>query len=411
MSGVHRRTRSINLRRTLERLLDIVPERSLEEDGIRSPGSGSSASTLSAAIHTRLWSLTQRRLFNPLSARKLKPLDASKRTSGRGEGSKNMLEESPIDGGDDEPLFDYPHSDLLLDSQGTLLEEDFGYNGKLFKGLDITEADDSHTVFEEFPLDTGNDKLSFDSQDGELLFESQGILVEEGFGQGGKLLEELDVTDADGFDEMLDEFPMDGGDNGPLFDSQDDDLLFESQRPFTDEEFDHSGMFSDELDAKEVDDSHDMLEEFAVDEGEDEPLFDSQNSELFSDSQRTLMDEASGHGGNLPDKSNAMEAENLEDELLMDGDTLVEDHVEDKDIFWEEVDMEDILSGSQDQRETTRTWGILDEDNHELLDDGTEDILEGPVFAVYGGSFAEDQSRGFSFQDEMLEDTEMGLAC
>lgn len=402
MSGVHRRTRSINLRRTLERLLDIVPERSLEEDGIQSPGSGSSASTLSAAIHTRLWSLTQRRLFNPLSARKLKPLDASKRTSGRGEGSKNMLEESPIDSGDDEPLFDCPHSDLLLDIQGTLLEEDFGYNGNLLKGLDITEADDSHTMFEEFPLDTGNDKLSFDSQDDELLFESQGILVEEGFGQGGKLLEELDVTDADGFDEMLDEFPTDGGDDGPLFDSQDDNLPFESERPFMDEEFGHGGMFSDELDAKEVDDSHDMLEEFPVDDGEDEPLFDSQNSELFSDSQRTLMDEASGHGGNLLD---------LEDELLMDGDTLVEDHVADNDISWEEVDMEDILSGSQDQRETTRTWGILDEDNHELLDDGTEDILEDQVFAVYGGCFAEDQSRGFSFQDEMLEDREMGLAC
>ena len=397
MSGVHRRTRSINLRHILERLLEIVPERSLEEDGIRSPGSGTSASTLSAAIHTRLWSLTQRRLFNPLSARKLKPLDASKRTSGRDKGSKNMLEESPIDGGDDEPLFDYLHSDLLLDSQGTLLEEDFGYNGNLFEGLDIIEADDSHIIFEEFPLDTGNDKLSFHSQDGELLFESQGIVVEEGFGQGGKLWEELDVTDADSFDEILDEFPMESGDDGPLFDSQDDDLLFESQRLFTDEEFGHGGMFSDELDANEVDDSHEMLEEFPVGNGEDEPLFDGQNSELFSDSQRTLMNEASDHGDNLPDKSNAMEAEVLEDELLMDRDTLVEDYVAEKDMFWDEVDMEEIFSRSQDRRETTRTWGILDEDNHELLDDGTDDILEDQVLAVYGGCFAEDQSRGFSF--------------
>lgn len=381
----------------MERLLEIVPERSLEEDGIRSLGSGTSASTLSAAIHTRLWSLTQRRLFNPLSARKLKPLDASKRTSGRDKGSKNMLEESPIDGGDDEPLFDYLHSDLLLDSQGTLLEEDFGYNGNLFEGLDIIEADDSHIIFEEFPLDTGNDKLSFHSQDGELLFESQGIVVEEGFGQGGKLLEELDVTDADSFDEILDEFPMESGDDGPLFDSQDDDLLFESQRLFTDEEFGHGGMFSDELDANEVDDSHEMLEEFPVCNGEDEPLFDGQNRELFSDSQRTLMNEASGHGDNLPDKSNTMEAEDLEDELLMDRDTLVEDYVAEKDMFWDKVDMEEILSGSQDRRETTRTWGILDEDNHELLDDGTDDILEDQVLAVYGGCFAEDQSRGFSF--------------
>ena len=85
-----------------------------------------------------------------------------------------------------------------------------------------------------------------------------------------------------------------------------------------------------------------------------------------------------------------MEAEDLEDELLMDGDTLVEDYVAGKDISWEEVDMEDILSGSQDQRETSRTWGILEEDSHELLDDGTEDILEDQVFAVYGDCFAED---------------------
>ena len=54
----------------------------------------------------------------------------------------------------------------------------------------------------------------------------------------------LAFTDADGFDEMLDEFPTDGGDDGPLFDSQDDDLLFESELPFTDEEFGHGGILS-----------------------------------------------------------------------------------------------------------------------------------------------------------------------
>ena len=300
LSGIHRRTRSTILMHALERLLDTAAGRHLEQDVIESPDPGFKGRDLIAAINVRLWFLTQRKLFDPFAARRLKPLDASMRTIDRVDGSNDILEETPVNGGNIEPLLDYTDDDQLLDSQSTLMEDGIGHGHNVFDEPNHMEGDEFHDMLEAFPIDGGDNDSRLASQDDGLVFESQRTLVEEKFGYGGKVNEILDLIEAE-------------------------------------------------------------------------------------------------------------DCRGLADELLMDGDTLVEYYVADEDLFWEESGSEEETGGaSQDQGKSTTTWNPLDDNNHELLDDGRENMLIKDFSAVHDECSAEDHFGGFPCQDEMLEDMEMG---
>lgn len=94
LSGVHRRAASASLRRKLELLVHIPPEKYLATGIPRYHGPRINLFALTAAIEARLWFLTQRKLLDSSACNKLKPLTAPTRPSASFESQfQQMLEE------------------------------------------------------------------------------------------------------------------------------------------------------------------------------------------------------------------------------------------------------------------------------------------------------------------------------
>jgi hypothetical protein len=266
-------------------------------------------------------------MFDPFAGQKLKPLETSKWTSDEGITSNSMLEDALTGDGADTPLFDTHYSDPSIDNQHTFIEEKLACGGYLSEELDVLEADNSHDLLEEFPTFDEDNVILFDGQDGELLFESQGTLTEEDIGQ-------VCITDTQ------------YSDNDLLRDEQ----CLASQYP---------------------------TRNYLVSNGGKEPPFHSPDEDLL-ESQHGLMDEGLGDWGSALDNLDVMETEDLEDDMLMDEDTLAEDNIADGDLFWKARQVEGRMgSKSQGRCKSTTTWGVMDEYSHELLDFSEKDILEG----------------------------------
>lgn len=328
MTGIHRRTKSTTLRHRLDRLLNLAPDKYLEEDRIPYPSSGMSSLNLTDAINARLWLLTKSKMLDPFAGQKLKPLETSKRTSDEGITSNSMLEDALTGDGVDTPLFDTQHSDPSIDNQHTFIEEKVACGGYLFERLGVLEADNSHDLLEEFPTFDEDNVTLFDDQDGELLFESQGTLTEEDVGHAC-------ITEAHHPDDGLLRYGQ----------------CLASQYPPNNYHLYH---------------------------GDKEPPFDSRDEDLLLESQHELMDEGQGDWGSALDILDLMETEDLEHDMLMDEDTLTEENLADGDLFWEARHNEEgMRSKGQGRCRSTMTWGVMEEYSHELLDAGAKDILEG----------------------------------
>ncbi|KAL2041170.1 hypothetical protein N7G274_006114 [Stereocaulon virgatum] len=283
MTSIHHRTKSTTLRRRLDRLLDLAPDEYLEEDRIPSPSSGLSSLNLTDAIKARLWLVTKSKMLDPLAGQKLKPLDTLRRTSKEGITSNSMLEDALTGDGSDKPFFDAQHGDPSIDNQHIFIGGHLGYSGYLFEELDVLEADKSHDLLEEYPAFDEDNLTLFDGLDDELLFESQGILTEEDIGK-------VCIMDT--------QYP----DNDLLRDEK----CLASQYP---------------------------PKNYLLSSGDKEPRFHDPIEDLLLQSQHELMDKGLLDWGSALISSDVLETGDLEDDMLMDGETLTEGNIADGDLL------------------------------------------------------------------------------
>jgi len=172
---IHRRARSPRLKDRIKRLLDVSPEEYVSEDLSEPANHQSITSALTAIVKARLWKLSQRKLFDGIAARKLKPLACADRACadrafGQSLGSQVILDEghASIQGRDvvDESLQVREMLDEGYCSQRTVLEvagED--EDDLLFEGEDIMLEDglsESDLLFGEEEAELDNAFLDDD---------------------------------------------------------------------------------------------------------------------------------------------------------------------------------------------------------------------------------------------------------
>lgn len=167
---IHRRARSPRLKDRIKRLLDVSPEEYVSEDLSEPANHQNITSALTAIIKARLWKLSQRKLFDGIAARRLKPLACADRAFGQSLGSQVILDEgyASIQGRDvvDESLQVREMLDEGYCSQRTVLEvagED--EDDLLFEGEDIMLEDrlsESDLLFGEEEAELDNAFLDDD---------------------------------------------------------------------------------------------------------------------------------------------------------------------------------------------------------------------------------------------------------
>ena len=134
----------------------------------------------------------------------------------------------------------------------------------------------------------------------------------------------------------------------------------------------------------------------------DESLMEDREEEAMFDSQDTLLAEDFSQGQELLHED-AMDWEDLEDDLLMDEETLVEHQIVEQDHRWKELEEEDLFCGSQSRFESN-TERANAQRNEVPLEDETEEILEDQIAEEYPNYLTRDRFGSNRWHDELLED-------
>ena len=146
--------------------------------------------------------------------------------------------------------------------------------------------------------------------------------------------------------------------------------------------------------------SEKMLDESFMEDRDEEAMFDSQDAlltEYFSQDQG-LLDQ------------DFMDWEDLEDDLLMDEETFVEDQTIEQDHPWKELDEGEQLSWrSQSRLESTTERAHVDRDYEVPWEDETEEILEDQIVDEHHDFLTRDQYGNSRWHDELLEDTMISM--
>ncbi len=182
----------MNLRRKVEGLLDLSPDRYQAPDAADSNGEEHANSGLAAAIKARLWFSMRRKLVDPLASRKLKPLEASKRLFGPRLVSQDMLDELMVQNNNLEPLSRQEDTDLLAESQDLLMDDECYQADNLFDDAGLYEAED---------MDDGL------LMGGEIEFDDQGA-VEELFWENLDIGEDTSYNSQAPFGDMFEQEPL-----------------------------------------------------------------------------------------------------------------------------------------------------------------------------------------------------------
>ncbi len=141
----------------------------------------------------------------------------------------------------------------------------------------------------------------------------------------------------------------------------------------------------------------------------DESLVGDRDKEAMFDSQDTLLGEDFSQGQEVFDQ-NDIDWEDLEDDLLMDEETLAEDQIVEQDHLWKELDEGQYLfGGSQDRFESTTERATVNRDYDEPLEDGMEEILEDHIVDEHQNYPTRDQLGSNGWHDELLEDMMMSM--
>ena len=137
----------------------------------------------------------------------------------------------------------------------------------------------------------------------------------------------------------------------------------------------------------------------------DESVMGNRDEEAIFDSQDTLLAEDFSQEQGLFDQD-AMDWEDLENDLLMDDETLVEDQIVEQDHPWKELDERALLLyGSQSCFESTSERANVHQDYEELLEDDTEEILEDHMVDRQQSYLTRDRFGSNRWHDELLEDS------
>lgn len=141
--------------------------------------------------------------------------------------------------------------------------------------------------------------------------------------------------------------------------------------------------------------SEEMLDESLIEDREEEAMFDSQD---------TLLAEDFRQGQDLFNRD-ALDWEDLEDDLLMDEETLVEDQIVEQDHPWKELDEEEHLFYGSQSRFESNTERASAQRDEEPLEDETEEILEDQIVDEHPNYLTRDRFGSNYWHDELLEDT------
>ena len=140
----------------------------------------------------------------------------------------------------------------------------------------------------------------------------------------------------------------------------------------------------------------------ALEEMLDESFKEDREEEAMFDSQDTLLDEDFSQGQGLFNQD-AMDWEDLGDDLLMDEETLVEDQIVEQDQPWKELEEEDLFCGSQSRFESNTERANVQRDDVPMEDE-TEEILEDQIVEEYPNCLTRDRFGSNRWHDELLED-------
>lgn len=146
--------------------------------------------------------------------------------------------------------------------------------------------------------------------------------------------------------------------------------------------------------------SEKMLDESMIEDGDEEAIFDSQDTLLAEDfsQEQGLFDQ------------DTMDWEDLEDDLLMDDETLVEDQIVEQDHPWKELDERALLlCGSQSRFESASERANVHRDYEELLEEDTEEILEDYMVDGHPSYLTRDPFGSNRWHDELLEDNMINM--
>ena len=142
--------------------------------------------------------------------------------------------------------------------------------------------------------------------------------------------------------------------------------------------------------------------EHTLEEMLDESLMEHREQEAMFDSQDTLLAEDFSQGKGLLNED-AMDWEDLEDDLLMNEETFVEDQIVEHDYPWKELEEEDLFCGSQSRFESNTERANAQ--RYEVpLEDETEEILEDQIAEEYPNYLTRDRFGSNRWHDELLED-------
>ena len=141
----------------------------------------------------------------------------------------------------------------------------------------------------------------------------------------------------------------------------------------------------------------------------DEYLMGQRDEEAMFDSQETLLAEDFGQAQEAFDED-AMDWEDPEDDLLLDGETLFGDQIVEQGHLWKELDEgEDLFSASQSHFESTTERVNVKQEYDEPLEDGDEELLEDQIIDDHQDYPTRDQLGSNRWHDELLEDTMMSM--
>ena len=141
----------------------------------------------------------------------------------------------------------------------------------------------------------------------------------------------------------------------------------------------------------------------------DESLMEDRDGEAMFDSQDTLLAEDFGQSRGLFDQD-AMDWEVMEDDLLMDEETLVEDQIVEQDHPWKELDEgEQFFCGRQSRFESTIEQANVNRNYEEPSEDEIEEILEDQIIDEHQNYLTRDRFGSNRWHDELLEDTMISM--
>lgn len=146
--------------------------------------------------------------------------------------------------------------------------------------------------------------------------------------------------------------------------------------------------------------SEEMLDEFVMEDRDEEAIFDSQDTLLAEDfsQEQGLFNQ------------DVKDWEDLEDDLLMDDETLVEDQIVEQDNPWKELDEEEhLFCGSLSRFESTSERANVYRGYEELLEDDTDEILEDHMVDGHQSYLTLDQFESSRWHDELLEDNMISM--